>query len=466
MPRLLHYSDVENVYDDPVSVGRLAGTLRGLNGPDAVVCGTGDNTSPGVLALLDRGRQALNLFEAIDADVATFGNHDFDFGPDATRSLVADSPQTWVSANVYGPDGGRFAADVVPWSVESVDGVRIGFFGVTDPATPSLNPMAEDLGFTDPYDAAERAVAALRDAGVDRIVALSHLGSGDDDLARRVDVDAILGGHVHAERNDRVDDTPLLRPGANGHAVFEVAFDATGPIRIARHTTADATVADDVASALRERAADAGLDEVVARVDDPVDRTDAAVFRGETRIGNFVADAYRRAVDADVGLQNSGGIRDGPALAGGVTVADLVSVLPFEERVVEATVTGAELRQILAESAAAVVDFGEPDWWHGHVSGVRVRWDDDANRLLSARVGGEPIDPGAEYTVATSAYLLHTSHEFPTLREQHRTDEGDVQYEVLADYARTAGIDPEIEGRVRRVGDRSPSQGATSTTPE
>ena len=452
MPRLLHYSDVENVYDDPVRVGRLAGALRDLGGPDALVCGTGDNTSPGVLALIERGRQALDLFDAVGADLSTFGNHDFDYGPDAAAALVADAPQTWVSANVLAPDGGRFAAaHTVPWTVETVDGVRIGFLGVTDPATASLNPMAEPLRFADPYDAAERAVSALREAGVDRIVALSHLGGGDDDLARRVDVDVVLGGHVHSERTDRVDGTRLLRPGANGHRVFEVTFDATGPIEVTRHDTAAAPIADDVVSSLRGRIDAAGLDEVVGHVADPIDRSDATVFDGETRIGNFVADAYRWALDADVGLQNSGGIRDGPPLAGDVTVADLVSVIPFEEPVVEATVSGAELRAILRESAASVVDFGEPDWWHGHVSGATVRWDDDAGRLVAARVGGDPIDPDATYTVATSAYLLHTAHEFPTLSTRHRTGEADVQFEVLAAYARQVGIDPAVDGRIERV---------------
>jgi len=449
MPRLLHYSDVENVYDDPVRAGRLAGAIRRLDGPDALVCGTGDNTAPGVLALIEHGRQALDLFEAIGADLETFGNHDFDFGPEATRSLLRETPQTWVAANVYDAGGERFAAEeTVPWTVETVDGVRIGFVGVTDPATPSLNPMAADLRFTDPYDAAERAVAELREEDVDRVVALSHLGDGDDDLARRVDVDLILGGHLHSERNDRVAGTRLLRPGANGRAVFEVAVDATGSIDVERHRTADAPVADDVVSGLRGRVDAAGLDEVVGHVAEPIDRGDAAVFGGETRIGNFVADAYRWAMDADVGLQNSGGIRDGPPLAGDVTVADLVSVIPFEEPVVEATVTGAELRAILRESAASVVDFGEPGWWHGHVSGVRLEWNAESRGLTEARVGGEPIAPEATYTVATSAYLLYTDHEFPTLREGHRTGEGDLQFEVLADYARTVGIDPEVEGRI------------------
>ena len=286
MPRLLHYSDVENVYDDPVRVGRLAGTIRELGGPDALVCGTGDNTAPGVLALIECGRQALDLFEAVDADVATFGNHDFDFGPEATRSLVADAPQSWVATNVYGPDGDRFAADeTVPWTVESVDGVRIGFIGVTDPATPSLNPMAADVRFSDPYDAAERAVSELRAVGIDRIVALSHLGEGDDELARRVDVDVILGGHVHAVRNDRVAGTRLLRPGANAHAVFEVTLGATGPIDVDRHRTADGPVVDDVVSALRGRINAEGLDEVVGQVSEPIAHRYASATKLPTRIG-------------------------------------------------------------------------------------------------------------------------------------------------------------------------------------
>ncbi|WP_144903416.1 bifunctional metallophosphatase/5'-nucleotidase [Halobellus captivus] len=454
MPRLLQYSDVENVYDDPVRVGRLAGAIRSRNGADALVCGTGDNTAPGVLALIERGRQALDFFSAIDADVETFGNHDFDFGPEAARSLVADAPQLWLSANVYDADGERFAAEHVRSHViQEVDGVRLGLFGVTDPATPSLNPMAGELRFADPYEAAEEAVAELRSAGVDRVVALSHLGTGDDELARRVDVDVILGGHLHVERCERIDGTLLLRPGANGHVIFEVAFDATGQIEVQRHETADAPVAEDVVTSLRGRVDAAGLDEVVASVDEPLDRSDATVYAGECRIGNVIADAYRWSLDADVGLQNSGGIREGPALSGEVTVADIVSVVPFEERVVSAELTGRELLDVFRESAAAVIDFGDSEWWHGHFAGAEIRWDDETRELLGARVGGDPVDADRRYTVATSAYLLHSDHEFPTLEERHRVGEGDIQYEVVAAYARAFGLNATVEGRIARVSD-------------
>ena len=70
--------------------------------------------------------------------------------------------------------------------------------------------------------------------------------------------------------------------------------------------------------------------------------------------------------------------------------------------------------------------------------------------VIEATVGGVPIDPEAQYAVATPEYLLHSDHEFPTLTERHRIGETGIQYEVLAAYAREHGIDPVIEGRIVR----------------
>ena len=456
MLRLLQYSDVENVFDNPQQAGHLAGAIRTRSDANTIICGTGDNTAPGVLALIDRGQQALELFEAVNADVETFGNHDFDFGTEATRSIVAASPQTWVSTNIYHQDddgtaGKRFAGDdVVPTAIESIDKETVGFIGVTDPATPSLNPMADDLYFTDPYNAAEKAIETLRASDVDYIVALSHLGSGDDELAQQGDIDVILGGHLHTQRHEWIDGTLCVRPGASGEAIIEVTLN-NGDITATRHETANAPLADDVVSALQGRVEAAGLDEVVAHTSQPLERTHSEVFAGESRIGNFVADAYRWALDTDIGLQNSGGIRNGPPLAGDITVADLMSVVPFNEHIVCAELTGETLHAVLRESAASVVDFGEPGWWHSHVSGVTIVWDDDAETIQTVSVNNQPIAPEQSYTLATSAYVLHSDHEFPTLTNRHRVGEGGIQFEILIEYAREQGIDVAIEGRVQRI---------------
>ncbi|GAB7094827.1 5'-nucleotidase C-terminal domain-containing protein [Halolamina litorea] len=459
MVRLLHYSDIENLYDDAERAGRFAGRLRELDGDDALVVGTGDTTAPGVVSLAANGRQVLDFADAVGTVADTFGNHDFDYGPDVTRGIVADSEFTWVSANARDEDGERFGAaeGVVPWTIAEADGERVGFFGLTDPATDSINPAAATLSFTDPYEAAEEAVADLRAEGVDYVVALSHLGGGDDELARRVDVDAVLGGHVHSVRTEYVDGTLCTRTGVNGHQFVEVelggeaesaATDGGTAVSARVVDPSEGPMHESLTDALRRRREAAGLNEVVATVEQPLERTDETTFGGESRIGNFVADAYRAAGDADVGLQNGGGIREGEPLVGEVTLADMVSVLPFEEPVVVVELTGRELLEAFSEADGGELDFGEPDWWHAHISGASLRWDEANGELIDARVDDEPIDPKALYRVATAEYLLHSDHEFPTIAERHRAGEVGIQHDVLADHARNGGLDVDVEGRL------------------
>jgi len=433
--RLLHYSDIENAHDDPERVARLAGLIDELRGADALVCGTGDNVAPGVLPLVTRGEQALDFFEAATPDLSTFGNHDFDFGLDRAADIVARSPQQWLSANVS-LDGAPLAG-VDRWTLRDVDGTRVGFFGLTDPTTPSGNEDARSLRFGDPIAAATRAVEVLRDEGADYVVALSHLGRADDRLAAACDVDVVLGGHVHSERVGRVD----LETG-----------------EVMRHAVAEGPLDSALAERYRERLDDAGLEAVVGHVEEPIERTEREAFRGESRVGNFVADAYRWAAERElggeppvVGLQNSGGIRTGPPLSGEVTVADLVSLVPFEESLAVVELSGRELRSVLREGAHTT-GFGEAEWWHAHVSGARLVYDYADDALLEARVRGEPVDDDATYRVAVSEFLLTTDAEFPTLTERNAVGRYDTQYEVLADYARTVGVDPELERRVTRRG--------------
>ncbi|MFB6074768.1 MAG: bifunctional UDP-sugar hydrolase/5'-nucleotidase [Haloarculaceae archaeon] len=445
-PRLLHYSDVENALDDPERAGRLAGRLTARASEDALVVGTGDNTAPGVLSIATGGRQALPFFEAVDPDFETFGNHDFDHGLAATECVVRESPQQWLTANVA-RDGERFLPDATaPWALRTVAGARVGLVGVTCPDA-RYNPSAAALSFEDPFDAVAGTADALRSRGADYVVVLSHLGRDDERLAVTCDVDAILGGHRHDEVIERVEGTIVARPGANGHVVTEVDL---GAGTATRHEVAGAPVNEDLAAELRALREEAGLDEVVARVADPIERSESRVHRGESRIGNLVADAYRWATGADVGLQNSGGIRAGDPLSGDVTVADLLAVVPFEEPVSVAEVSGTELREVVAQASGANLSFGDPDWWHGHFSGLAVTWDDDERAVETLSIDGDPVRDDAIYTVATSDFLFYTDGEFPALDASHRVETGSLQYEVLADYARNEGIDPSIEGRIVR----------------
>ena len=442
--RLLHYSDLEGVYDDPARLARLAGSIETLRDDATLVVGSGDNTAPGVLSLVSEGRQALSFFDSVRPDAETFGNHDFDYGPDATRHLVGESPQQWLSANVETADGAVFGADagVVPSTVLDVGDARVGLVGVTDPATKEMSPRANGLRFTDPVEAVGREIGRLRGEGVDHLVVLSHLGAADDDLARTYDLDAVLGGHVHEPRAEVVADTVCTRTGPNGHRLVEVDL-ADGSVTL--HDVSDAPPDDALHAEFRDLREETGLTEVVGHVDRPVERRRDLRTAGECRIGNFVADAYRWAADADLALHNSGGLRDGPALSEAVTAADLVGVVPFDEPVSVAAVDGRELFDLFADAYRA--PHGE--WrWDAHVSGATVAFDTEANEVRDLRVGGDPVERDRTYELATNDYLLSTAHEFPTLTPDHRDRTLTVQYEVLVAYAREHGIAPELEGRI------------------
>lgn len=442
--RILHYSDVENAYDDPERIGRLAGLLGAERDENTLVVGSGDNTGPGVLSLVERGEQALDFFAATEPVAETFGNHDFDHGPDRTRELVAESSQQWVSANVWDEYGDRFATEqgVEPWTLAEATQKTVAFVGVTTPHTPEMTPEAAGLDFSHPVEAVREHLPEMRERA-DYVVVLGHL-SDTEPLAEIEGVDAVLAGHTHEREVEYVDGTPVVRPGVNGAHVSELTL---GEETRATHlAVTDAPVSKPVADALSARVSASGLDEVVATVENPVARTERASFVGESRFGNFVADAYRWAAEADVGLCSAGGARTGDPLEGDVTAIDLVAIAPFDQALVVGELDGERLRETFEQLRLRELHPDAPAEYVGHVSGATLRWQD--GELVDARVGGNALVADQTYTLATDAYLFETDHLLPAidLRDQIRSH--GRHYEAFVDYARESGVAPEIEGRI------------------
>ena len=216
VPTLLHYSDVENAFDRPVRVARLATALQ--TPADAVVVGSGDVLAPGALANEHEGRQALPFFGAVGPAAETFGNHDFDFGSNVLQTIVAESPQPWVSANVTLPD-----VDVPQSIVLERNSRHIGITGVTAP--DAIGDWLDGVRSTDPVDAARQVTDRLR-RDCDYVVLLAHVGDETaTTLAQETAANVVCAGHVHSERVDHVDGTCIVRPGANGQLVSDIDLD-------------------------------------------------------------------------------------------------------------------------------------------------------------------------------------------------------------------------------------------------
>lgn len=448
--RLLHYADLEDTYDDPAHIGRVTGLIDQLSDEQTVVIGAGDNIAPGSLGVATNCQHTLPFFETIDADVETLGNHDFDYGTETLLSVIRASPQTWLCANAYDGDA-LFGGDagVVPWTILERGDHRIGLFGLANPQTDARSPGARSISFTDPIPAATEAVETLKAQDVDHVLCVSHLGEREGhndelDLARAVDIDVILGGDLDDHpRTDQVDGTLVVRTSGKGVDLSDVMYDGSWSTTL--HSVAAAPIDQSMRRCYRDRIENEGLDRVVTTVETPVIHSVETLFQGESRLGNFITDAYRWVSDATVALQHSVGIR-GTTLEEAVTVGDLMRLVPFEKDVVEMEISGATLRDSLAAGGDRVYP-SRPSFWHLHLSGAAVTFDYSERELTEVTVGGEPIDPAATYGVVAPENLFRSLDLSVSSSPAYGR-----QYQILVDYAQEQGIAPQLEGRITRNG--------------
>ncbi len=424
MPTVLHYSDIENAFDRPERVARLAAALQ--TPEDAIVVGSGDVLAPGALANEHEGQHALPFFDATRPAAETFGNHDFDFGTDALQAVVQESPQPWVSANITLPD-----IDIPRSVIIEHNDEQIGVTGVTAP--DAIGDWLDGVRSTDPVDAARRVTDHLQQ-DCDYVVLLAHVSDETaTTLARETTADTVCAGHVHSERIEYVDGTCIVRPEVNGEIVTAVdlnTLDAT-----ARHVSnwnPDTAVGDQVRT-LREGT---GLDDIVDHAETSIPRKQQNLYAGTSQVAEFVAAATRWAVDADVGIIDSGGVRSGPPLAGDVTVGEIRGLYPFEAPVTVLELDGTQLRT-LVDSAIRPNEYPDNPIWL-YFDGLTVDWTTDGLQEVTTQDG--PLAPDERYTVATSAYVAG-SGTFDGVTDASAADDGPLHPDALVSYAREEGIE-------------------------
>lgn len=434
---ILHYADLETCFDDPVRLGKVVSRLRTSPDQCPIVVGSGDVLAPSVLGMVHDGRQTLPFYEAVEPDAETFGNHDFDVGLDAVRAVVAESPHEWVSANVY-HDGSRFA-EVAPSTLVCRGETTVGIVGVTDPRTS----VPEELTIAPPVDATADAAAPLT-AEADYVVVTAHARRDlARDLAALDAVDVVLTGHLHTAAVARVDGTPVVEAGANGEVIQAVSL--AEPVSVTTQAVADADRAWTVERALTSLKADAGLSDVVARADDPIRCERDRCLNGPCRIGQLVAEAYRWAGDADVGIIDTRALRDRPPLAGAVTAFDLISVVPFDGPLFVCSLSGRELTSLLGGAMRTGDGYrkrgpGTVDWM-AQCSGVDVAVDAEGT-ITRLHVDGTPVDTDAQYRIATNPYVVGAETEFEAVGPEDIVAEEGQQFDAVVDYVRACGLSP------------------------
>ena len=425
----------------------------------------GDSIQGEPVGTMTTGEANIKLMNAVGYDIATMGNHEFDYGMERFFELSKMANFPYVSCNFNKGGELQFA----PYVVKEFDGVKIAFVGISTPKTlTSSTPkyfqdengnfiygFFEDETGEDLYNAVQKAVDDARAEGAAFVVALAHLGNEDecrpftyaDVIANTTGINAVLDGHSHDTDHVEMlnkDGETVLRQGCG------TKMEGIGYLKIAAKDGAmkagvmmwnnddfNATqlyqLDNDVTKAVAEATdtLNAKLAEVVAKTDveltinDPVAVTDDGkpvriIRNAETNLGDLCADAYRYVSGADIAFVNGGGIRVS-IKAGDITLNDILKVHPFGNALCVCEATGQQILDALEFGAKDV-----PGEFGGflQVSGLTyeihtylpstVKMDEKRMfvgvegeyRVKNVMVGGEPLDLEKTYTLASHNYML------------------------------------------------------------
>ena len=438
-------------------------------GRDVLLVDAGDHIQGTAYGSMDDGATIIELMNEAGYDLATPGNHEFDYGMARAKAVLREADFPYVSCNWVDL---RTGFNVLP-SVKFffVGGRKIAFVGVTTPETFTKSTPAyfmndaqtkyiyDILGGEDGqklYDAVQKAIDKAEFWGADTIIGLGHLGvdpssspwTSEEVIAHTHGFTAFIDGHSHTVMaNKQVTDASgkavtLTQTGSYFKNIGKMTVGADGTITtelIDTYEGLDAAVAATASNWIS--AVDDMLGEEIAVGDTKFYINDPATGKrrirsGETNLGDFVADGIYtyfneiEQLDCDIAMMNGGGIRTDVS-AGDWSFKTCKQISPFGNVACLMAVTGQQIQDALEFGARFVGPEGKENGGFLHVAGAtyEIHTDipntvrtDDKNvwqgsatgtprvqnvRIYDRKTGTyEPLDPNRTYALAGMNYTL------------------------------------------------------------
>ena len=438
-PETITFLHVNDVYEispkgGAGGLGQLGALLKAERASAKYTITTlgGDLLSPSILSGMTQGSQMIELMNALKLDVAVPGNHEFDFGEALLATRVGESNFPWLGTNVLDASG-KPAAGMVATHLIKTGAYTIGFFGLLTPQTDVLSSPGENITFASVIEAAKTAVAALKEAGADVIVALTHLDiASDRELVRSVKgINLVLGGHDHdpmtvfegnvlihksgydARHLGAVDMTvDIVEKRGKMKLVVSYAWRMTSTVGVTPDQAIQ-TIVDKYQSKL-----DRELDVVIGETSVMLDSQRSSLRTGETNFGNLIAQAMMESVGADIGLTNGGGIRGDRTYDPGtkLTRKDILGELPFGNVTLLIELSGADLLEALENGVSEVENKAGR---FPQIAGMTMVYDPSApagSRVTEVKVGGAALDKNKAYRIATNDYMAAGGDGYASLK--------------------------------------------------
>ena len=484
---ILHTNDVHGSIELYAKVAAMKGDYE-ARGAQVILADAGDYSQGTVYVSVNKGKDAVTMMNAAGYDVATIGNHEFDYGYAQLKSNLDSAAFKVVCANVLQDGSPVFDA----YTMINKGGVQVAFVGLETPeaqtkANPALIQGLTFLAGDEMYAAVQTQVDAARTAGADIVIVLTHLGVDSSsepntsyDLYKKVNgIDFIIDGHSHTVMTKGPEGEPIQSTGTALNNIGVITIDnATKKIEsnelipiwhteevdgkevpVYDYTKSDETVAnaakaiiDPIDADYDQKFAESAVDLNGAKA--PGNRTE------ETNLGDLITDAMMWAIKTKapgvdmnnaVAITNGGGIRAAIA-KGDITKKDVNTVLPFGNTLAVVYVKGSELLEALEVSTYCTPkSLGGFPQFAGMEVELNTACEYDANdttypgstyfgpksinRITIKTVNGKAFDKDATYAVITNDFLAaggDTYYAFAAAQTQF--DTGLPLDEILMEY--------------------------------
>lgn len=383
-----------------------------------------------------KGMATVALMNELGYSAAVVGNHDYDYGEESLKAMVSSASFAMLGANVYTKEDGKPVSYLRPYTIVERAGKKIAVLGLAGrhTATSTLPANVKHLYFLDEEAEAAKWTAEIKTKKPDAMIILAHIGIGGDTAGRITDVStwtftaqeashgtigvaraaggaqAVFGGHNHAGLAkgwyDKESSTLVLESftGLTDVTRLDLQFDdATGAFTGA--------TAEMVPLWIDKTGEDEEVKTLISGFTKEVDK-EMGIVIGESAfdllksttgldsdIGNWFTDAMRRQSGADVAFQNTPGIR-AELRKGPVRIRDVYQVMPFENTLVKLTMTGGQIKKLLADNLSG-------GFCKLQLSGIKVSFRSPARAEgnIVLEKDGKPVNDEDKLTVATNNYL-------------------------------------------------------------
>jgi 5'-nucleotidase / UDP-sugar diphosphatase len=454
-----------------------------LKGSNLLVLDAGDEFQGSLYYSTFKSGPVAEFMNGIGFDAMAIGNHEFDDGPAELDKLIGAVKFPIISGNTISAKGSLLDGKYKGYVIKEIGGQKVAIVSVLAKDTSETSSPGKDITFEDEITYLQTAVKEIQAEGVDKIIALTHVGYlKDQEIAEKVDgIDVIVGGHSHTylSSTDKKSSGPYptLVKSPSGVEVpivtayayskylgdLSVTFDDKGVVTAAKGAPLllDASVKPDEGYAARVKELGKPLEELKAKIVG----SSAATIDGDRKscravecsMGNLIADAALDRVASQgitISIANGGGLR-ASIDAGDVSMGEVLTVLPFQNTIATFQLDGAGIKEAL-ENGVSQVDEGAGRF--PQVSGLKYTFDRSkpvGSRITSVEVKqGDafvPLEAAKTYGVVTNNYVRGGGDGFKTFADKavNAYDYGPNLEDVVAEYLTTHNpYKPYTDGRI------------------